>query len=300
MKVISAERMGMCFGVKDAIALARKIEEPQSVTILGQLVHNADVSQEMARRGFRRAREMGVCAVPQTPRVIITAHGASDRERQRLEASGKEIIDTTCPLVRRAHCAAIELQEDGYLVVVIGRAGHVEVRGIVGDLDAYEVVEHARDVKFYRASRIGIVGQTTTPPWLFDDLCDAIQRRNPGKQIRIVNTICRPTRERQEAVLDLLDQVEALIVVGGANSNNTHQLGMLAETRGVPWCRADSPADLNPEWLALFETIGLTAGTSTPDSVIRAVHNQLLMLGSGPDPQPVQVGAPVEHAAVTC
>ena len=299
MEVILADRMGMCFGVKDAIVRAREAEEPRSVTILGQLVHNGRVSHEMARRGFRRTPETGAHAVPETPRVLITAHGASDRERQRLAASGKEIIDTTCPLVWRAHRAAIELQEDGHFVVVIGRAGHVEVRGLVGDLDAYDVVEDAGDVKGYGTSRIGIISQTTTPPWLFDELCDAIRRRNPGKQIRVVNTICRPTRERQDAVLALLDQVEALIVVGGENSNNTRQLGALAETRGVPWCRVDSPADLDPGWLELFGTVGLTAGTSTPDSVIRAVHSELLAMASGPDPQVVPTGS-LGGQAVVC
>ncbi len=146
MKVIRAEVMGMCFGVRDALEVIDAIEEPGAVTIHGQLVHNEAVLDRLEARGFAMADEADRRALPATPVVLITAHGVSDRERARLAEAGKRLVDTTCPLVTRVHQAARTLQEQGYHVLVIGRRGHVEVRGIVEDLDGFDVVETVAEV----------------------------------------------------------------------------------------------------------------------------------------------------------
>src|SRR5262245_10327136 len=121
MQVILAEAMGLCFGVREALTMARNTHEPHSVTIRGELVHNERVLYQLDSRGFQRASEQQLEQLPETARVMITAHGISDRERARLEQAGKRLIDTTCPLVRRVHRAAQTLAEDGRFVVVIGR-----------------------------------------------------------------------------------------------------------------------------------------------------------------------------------
>lgn len=278
MEVIRAWSMGMCFGVRDALELIGDIERPESVTIYGELVHNEEVLVDLDRRGFVRAGEARGGALPATEAVMITAHGISDRERGRLESAGKELIDTTCPLVKRAHDAALRCQREGYFVVVIGKPDHVEVVGLVGDLDRCSIVPRAEDARVIDADRIAIVCQTTTPPLHADAVRDAIIAANPGKEVRFVNTICRPTRERQQAARELIEQVEALVVVGGSNSNNTRQLVRLAEERGIPAFHVRGPDDLDPASLARFRTVGLTAGTSTLEQTIEAVHEALVRL----------------------
>jgi 4-hydroxy-3-methylbut-2-enyl diphosphate reductase len=289
MRIIRAGAMGMCFGVKDALEIARATERPEAVTIHGELVHNPDVLRELTGRGFamsdRSDQSVGSDAsrLPATPRVMITAHGVSDRERARLAAAGKELIDTTCPLVRRAHEAARMLARSGYFVVVVGKAGHVEVRGLTGDLEPgrYEIVGRPEEARRYDAERLGIVFQTTTAPADAQRIVDAIRAANPGKEILTVMTICRPTLDRQAAARSLLGQVEALVVVGGRDSNNTRQLVALARAHGKPALHVQGPDDLDAAWFAPFETVGLTAGTSTPDDAIEAVQRRLLEIARG-------------------
>jgi len=276
MKIIRAEAMGMCFGVRDALGVTRRIADPASVTIHGELVHNPRVVRELSARGFTVLDETERRdATPATSRVMITAHGISERERKRLEERGHELIDTTCPLVRRAHAAACKLARMGCLVLVIGRRGHVEVEGLTGDLEQCEVVQSAAEVRAYDAPRLGIVCQTTTAPAVANQIVDRIKELNPDREIHLIATICRPTLDRQAAVRSLLGRVDALVVVGGRRSNNTRQLAGLAEAAGKPWLHVEGPDELQPEWFAAFETVGLTAGTSTPDDVIGAVHQRL-------------------------
>jgi 4-hydroxy-3-methylbut-2-enyl diphosphate reductase len=267
----------MCFGVRDALELVRRMEHPEEATIHGELVHNERIIDDLAARGFRQTAEKGRRELPLTPAVVITAHGVSDRERQRLLDAGKELIDTTCPLVRRVHLAARELERQGYFVLVIGRPGHVEVEGIVGDLAHCAVVPDESTVRRYDAAKIGIVCQTTTPPADAERISRAIARANEGKEVRFVDTVCQPTRDRQEALQELLDRVEALVVVGGRHSNNTRQLVGLAEARGLPAVHVQSAADLDRDWLGRFRVIGLTAGTSTPEEVIEEVYRSLVI-----------------------
>lgn len=283
MRILRADAMGMCFGVRDALALVRTLGRPDEVTIHGELVHNEAILADLATRGFHQTPESRRVELPVTSRVVITAHGVSDRERARLLAAGKELIDTTCPLVRRVHQAARELDAEGYFVVVLGRPGHAEVEGIVGDLRAYAVVPDEAAVQAYAAERIGIVCQSTTPPAVAERLRAAVAQHNSGKEVRYIDTICRPTRERQEAVADLVERVEALVVVGGRASNNTRQLAALAEARGVSVLHVTGPDELDREWLSQYSVIGLTAGTSTPDAVVEAVA---AALGCAPTPLP--------------
>ncbi len=276
MKIIRARAMGMCFGVKDALSTVMTMNHPERATVYGQLVHNGEVLKGIRARGFSMLEESDRTPAVSTPNVVITAHGLSDKERRPLEASGKTLIDTTCPLVSRVHQIARSLQEQGYFVIVVGRIDHVEVKGIVGDLERFAVVERPEDVLIYPADRIGVVCQTTTPPTLLDLLFETISRKNAGKEIRFIDTICGPTRERQEAVEDLLPRVQALVVVGGKNSNNTHQLQALGEKAGLPCFRVERASELRPEWFYGFDTVGLTAGTSTLDQTIDEVYTALM------------------------
>ncbi len=275
MQVVRAEAMGMCFGVRDALTLAHEIAEPKSTTIHGELVHNATVLADLEERGFAMTGEGSRTALPPTVAVMVTAHGISNRERDRLQGAGKSLIDTTCPLVRRVHDAAQRLEADGYFVVVAGRRGHVEVRGIVEDLAHHVVVESADEVEAWPYGKIGIISQSTAAAADVAAIRTAVIARHPAAQVRFIDTVCRPTKERQAALETLLDRVPAVIVVGGENSNNTRRLVERARARGVLAQHVQGPDDVDIDGLRGIDTVGLTAGTSTPDAVIDAVARLL-------------------------
>lgn len=270
----------MCFGVRDALRVTREVHDPSRVTIHGELVHNPRVARQLDEAGFRQSPEDDRGQVVGTPMVLITAHGVSNAERTRLAAANKAVIDTTCPLVRRAHDAAQELRAEGRHVLLIGKAGHVEVRGIVGDLDRCDVIGTVNDVGACDSRRLGIICQTTMPPDVVAAICTQIRRRNPLADIRVIDTVCRPTKLRQRAVLDLVRRVDVVVVVGGRNSNNTRWLVQVCRDHGTPAFHVESADDLDPGWFTDVRTVGLTAGTSTLDDTIDEVHRALERIGS--------------------
>lgn len=282
MNVKLADVLGMCFGVRDALEIIDRIDRPAEVTIHGELVHNEQVLRRLDRRGFRQADEKGRTSLPTTDAVLITAHGISKRERERLAAAGKTLIDSTCPLVARAHEAAHRLQSEGRHVVVVGRPGHVEVQGIVEDLTSFDLAPTPEHVRTYPQHRLGVMCQTTTPEPLAAAVLREIERLNPHADIRFIDTICLPTKEHQLALERLLDEVEAVVVVGGRNSNNTRQLVQRCRQRGVQAFHVQQAADLDPAWFAGIETVGLTAGTSTLEATIQEVHRTLLAMAPIP------------------
>jgi 4-hydroxy-3-methylbut-2-en-1-yl diphosphate reductase len=280
MQVIRAEAMGLCFGVRDALAAAEQVERPDRVTIHGELVHNETVLGRLRERGFRQADEACRDGLPATPLVMITAHGVSDAERRRLADAGLSLLDTTCPLVRRVHLAAQKLAAEGRFVLLIGRPGHVEVRGIVEDLAEVEVVDNVAAVRRYPHARLGVICQSTTSPHLADEILAAIDAANPAADIEFVDTICQPTRDRQTAVARMLPLVDAVVVVGGKNSNNTRELANLCRASGKPVYHVQSAGDLDRAWFTDCTAVGLTAGTSTLDETIDNVHRALAAIGS--------------------
>ncbi len=295
MRVLRAEVMGMCFGVRDALKIIDAVASrtdwqsvlpidavagPSDVTIHGELVHNEAVLTRLQERGFRMTSEANRGNMPVTSLVLITAHGVSEVERQRLEGAGKQLLDTTCPLVTRAHEAAKKLQDEGYHVLVIGRPGHVEVQGIIEDLHSFEVIQTPEQVRRYPHDRLGIMCQTTSTERNVQLIRAAVAAHNPHAEIRFIDTVCLPTKEHQKSVEKLLDQVDAMVVVGGRNSNNTRELAVRCRQRGIPTWHVQSATDLDPNWFVGFANVGLTAGTSTLDATIEEVHQALLRIGT--------------------
>jgi 4-hydroxy-3-methylbut-2-enyl diphosphate reductase len=275
----------MCFGVRDSLAVIAGIEEPGTVTIHGELVHNEIVQSQLAARGFAlRGEDERKRSLPETPTVLITAHGVSDRERKRLEAAGTQLVDTTCPLVARAHEAASALAAEGYHVLVIGRRGHVEVEGLTGDLAQFDVIESADEVRSYTHARLGIVCQTTATEREVASIRAAVAAHNPGASIKFVDTVCLPTKEHQRALERLLEKVDAVVVVGGRNSNNTRELASRCRERGKPVLHIQSAADLDPDWFRHFASVGLTAGTSTLAETVDEVYRALVWIATGASP----------------
>lgn len=276
MRILRAAHLGMCFGVRDAIELAERHGDTAPLTVLGDLVHNDAVLASLRAKGIASAKDP---AAVTTRTVMVTAHGTSERSLARTRALGLEVVDATCPLVRVAHRAVRALVRDGYHPVIIGQRGHVEVRGLTEDLDAFDVVLDEADVlALAPGPRLGVTAQTTQPIERVRRLVGCIQRRFAASDVRFIDTVCRPTKQRQTAAIDLARQADLVIVVGGASSNNTRQL---VETCGRYCARVhhvQTEADLWADWFRGAETIGLTAGTSTPDDMVDRVESRIRAL----------------------
>jgi 4-hydroxy-3-methylbut-2-en-1-yl diphosphate reductase len=276
MEIIRARHMGMCFGVRDAIAFAAEAADERPLTILGELVHNEMVLHDLRARGIRLEQELsGV----ETPAVMITAHGTSESRLAEAGARGLEVLDATCPLVRRSHRVLAELVRGGFHPVVVGKADHAEVRGLTGDLDAFDVVLDAADVMLLEPrERFGVVAQTTQPAARVQHLASLIRLRFPRAEVRLADTVCLPTKQRQDAAVELAQQSEVVVVIGGAGSNNTRELVATCGKHCARVHHVQGPDDLRTEWFDGVRTAGITAGTSTPDAVIDAVESRMRRL----------------------
>jgi 4-hydroxy-3-methylbut-2-enyl diphosphate reductase len=278
MRVLRAVHLGMCFGVRDAITLAVEHAGTGPLTILGDLVHNPTVLGRLQAQGIAVAQD---AADVTTPTVMVTAHGTSDRTLSRTRALGLTVVEATCPLVRVAHRAVAALVRDGYHVVIVGQRDHVEVRGLTGDLDRVDVVLEEADVlALDEHPRLGVAAQTTQPLDKVRKMVDLIRRRFPRSEVRFLDTVCKPTKDRQAAAIDVARQADVVIVVGGRSSNNTRELVKTCARYCARVHHVQSEADVQPEWFDGAEVVGLTAGTSTPDDVIDRVEAQMRAAGA--------------------
>lgn len=273
MKIIRAEHLGMCFGVRDAIALAVKTAQHEPLTILGDLVHNETVIAQLRERGIRFEQQP---ASVETPTVMITAHGASEKTKSRTRETGLNVIEATCPLVHVAHRSVAKLVREGFHPVIIGKRNHVEVRGLTEDLAEFDVVLNEEDVlQLQQRARFGIAAQTTQPIDKVRHLVGLIRRRFPQAEVRFVDTVCQPTKQRQNAAIELGQHCDVVVVIGGAHSNNTHELVKTCSRYCARVHHVQTAVDLRPEWFGGAATVGITAGTSTPDDIIDDVESRV-------------------------
>jgi 4-hydroxy-3-methylbut-2-enyl diphosphate reductase len=274
MKIIRAEHLGMCFGVKDAIALALGAAKQEPLTILGNLVHNETVLAELRAQGIRLAQQS---AGVDTRTVMVTAHGASERVINETRGRGLNVLEATCPLVQVAHRSLAKLVREGFHPVIIGKRDHVEVRGLTGDLDVFDVVLNEADVtKLCERPRFGIVAQTTQPIDRVRHLVRLVRERFPGSEVRFIDTVCQPTKQRQNAAVELAHKCDVIIVIGGAQSNNTRELVATCGRFCPQVHHVQGPDNLRAEWFNEADTVGVTAGTSTPDTLIGQVEQWLV------------------------
>ena len=273
MKIIRARHLGLCFGVRDAIALAHQEAARRPLTILGDLVHNETVLRGLRAAGVETAQNPEEI---RTGLVMITAHGASDRKRNDLQARGFEVVEATCPLVTHAHESLRRLVADGYYPIVVGQRGHVEVQGLTGDYDEFAVILDADDVcQLQERPRFGVVAQTTQPLARVRSLVELLQARFPRSEVRFVDTVCQPTKQRQLAAEEMARLADVVIVIGGASSNNTRELVATCRRLCARVHHVQNATDLNEGWFRVSDTIGLTAGTSTPDATVDEVERYL-------------------------
>ncbi|MGB1890006.1 MAG: 4-hydroxy-3-methylbut-2-enyl diphosphate reductase, partial [Akkermansiaceae bacterium] len=278
-----AKAMGSCFGVDDAVDMALEHEHAGDLTILGQLVHNPQTVQKLKEKGIQLVSSIDAMDEIKTKHVMITAHGASDQIKEKVLDKGFVLDDATCPLVQHVHRTIKRYVKKGFFPVVIGEEKHVEVRGIVGDLEEYLVVSDESDIDKLppeKRKRLGIVSQTTQNHARVGEVAKAIQEREDVEETQFMNTVCKPTRLRQEAVQELTDEVDIMIVVGGKNSSNTRKLKLLGDSKGISSYHIESPDELDIEWFKGKEHVGITAGTSTPFFVIDSVHEAIQKISS--------------------
>jgi 4-hydroxy-3-methylbut-2-en-1-yl diphosphate reductase len=284
MRILRAAHLGMCFGVRDAIALALTSADAGPLTILGDLVHNPTVLGALEAKGITVAHDI---AQVTTGTLMVTAHGASVRTIAGARARGLQVVEATCPLVHVAHRAVAALVRDGYHVVIIGQRDHVEVRGLTGDLDHFDVViDEAGVLMLDEHPRIGIAAQTTQPVERVRQLAAMIRRRFPRSDVRVVDTVCKPTKERQQAAVELARASDVVIVIGGATSNNTRELLRTCAGECSRVHHVQTEADLDPAWFWEARTVGITAGTSTPADVIDRVEARIRQISSRADAVP--------------
>jgi 4-hydroxy-3-methylbut-2-enyl diphosphate reductase len=278
MKILRAEHLGMCFGVRDAIKLALDTARREPLTVLGDLVHNETVLSELQNQGVRIEQKPADVA---TSTVMITAHGASERKLTETRGLGLNVLQATCPLVHVAHRAVAKLVADGFHPVIIGKRNHVEVRGLMEDLAEFDVVLNADEIKRLREKpRFGVAAQTTQPIERVRQLVRLLQETFPRSEVRFVDTVCQPTKQRQTAAIELAKQCDVVIVIGGANSNNTRELVQTCSQFCPRVHHVQTAEDLREEWFSAEGIVGITAGTSTPDIIIQGVEARLIELSS--------------------
>lgn len=281
MKIKKAERAGFCFGVKRALEITVKAaREGSGVYTLGPLIHNPQVIEKLRHEGVHTldiAEDIHKRFPPDVNTVIIRTHGISKELNEYLNSLGLRIIDATCPFVKKAQQYAKLLHEEGYQVLILGDAAHPEVAGIksYAGADALVVADPEDLVRLKK--RVGIVVQTTQP-------LDKLQRLLAKaitlcKELKVYNTICNSTAERLEETAEMAGSVELMLVIGGRNSANTTQLARLCESLGVRTYHIETADELRDEWFNGVESVGITAGASTPDWIIEDIINKLKKIG---------------------
>jgi len=277
MKIIRAKVLGFCFGVSRAVEMIEtELREHGPLYTLGAIVHNTHVVEALAKKGAKLVHSLD--EVPPKGTVAITAHGAGEEVYAEIRRRGLSLVDTTCPIVRRAQQTAAKLVDEGYFVVVYGEADHQEVRGILSWTRGKGIATLSSRVSIPAGEkRIGIIAQTTKKPELFSRFAQEITNRYTGKvqEIRIIDTTCPETGRRYQAGRELANDVDALIVVGSRTSANTRKLAETCRGTGTPTYHIEEAAEIDPSWLAGKERFGVTAGASTPDNVIEEVVKRL-------------------------
>ncbi len=277
MEIFLADKAGFCFGVKRAINTAFEAVGKTHVYCLGPLIHNPQEVERLRRAGVQTVEDYGSLKAGDT--LIIRSHGVPPRVLSQARDMGLTIIDLTCPFVGKAQRLAEALNAEGYQVVVVGEKKHPEVQSILGYAgENAVVVETAEDVEGVKLQgRIGVVAQTTQSYGNFSEIVLTLLRIS--KELKVFNTICSSTKERQDAARVLARQVDLMLVVGGRNSANTSRLVDLCRREGKPTYHIEVADEIRAEWLKGVTKIGVTAGASTPDWLVDGVIEKLKLTG---------------------
>jgi 4-hydroxy-3-methylbut-2-enyl diphosphate reductase len=284
MDVVLASPRGFCAGVDRAIAIVEqalaKFGAP--IYVRHEVVHNRYVVDELRAKGAVFVEELD--EVPPGATVIFSAHGVSKAVQAEAAARGLNVFDATCPLVTKVHVEIAKMREAGREIVMIGHAGHPEVEGTMGQCDGgVHLVESVADVGRLSVRDPSMLAYVTQTTLSVDDaaaVVEALKRRFPAIVGPKKDDICYATQNRQDAVKFMAPQVDVVIVVGSPNSSNSNRLREVAANRGVPSHMIDRADQLDPAWVANANRVGVTAGASAPEILVREVVERLRALGA--------------------
>ena len=282
MEVLKITPRGYCHGVVDAFRIAKRVREETAgpVHMLGMLVHNTHATDDLQKQGIdlvdQPDRFAGLKLIKEGT-VIFTAHGVSPQVKQRTAELGLNAVDATCSDVVRTHELVKDLAMKGYEVVYIGRKGHPEPEGVVGEAPGHVyLVQDPEDIEALdlKGDLIAVTCQTTLSVWDTEDLIGRVQARYPIAEVH--NEICRATQERQEAAVEAAKLVDLVIVVGSPRSSNSLRLVEVVKKLGnKPAYLVDNMEDLDPDWFKGSKKVGVTSGASTPTQLTRRVIEYL-------------------------
>lgn len=274
MKVIVAEKAGVCYGVRRALELvSAELRKGHKIATLGPLIHNPQAVKRLEAQGVKVVSDLKEL---DDGAVVMPSHGVPREVRLAVQEAGLRIVDATCPFVAKVHRVVKKLADSGYIVVVVGDPGHSEVKGIISAAGNNAVVISAvTEVDKYNLSgkKVGVVSQTTQTPEHFGAIVGKIAA--VAAEVVAHNTICYATHDRQSAARNLAPQVDAMFVVGGRNSANTNRLAEICRESGVPTYHIETADEIDEQAVKNYRVVGLTAGASTPDWVIEEVKARL-------------------------
>ncbi len=273
MDIVLAKSAGFCFGVKRATQMAFDASsQHERIHSLGPLIHSPQVVEQLEQQGVRVCKQ--VAEIPDGA-VVVRSHGITADEMQDIDEKQLEVIDATCPFVKKAQEYAEKLSADGYLVVLVGEADHPEVQGIFSYAKGEAVVvTSAEEVESLPSNRkIGIVAQTTQPFENLQEIVDACLVK--AKELRVYNTICDATTLRQREARQIAAEVDLMLVIGGFNSANTSRLARLCKEQQPETYHIETANQLQDAWFESKGRVGITAGASTPAWIIDEVLQRL-------------------------
>lgn len=272
MKITVVKTAGFCFGVKRAVDIAFEMadKKQQGTYTLGPIIHNPQVIERLKEKGVSPVEDI---TKPEIDTLIIRTHGIPLQIMNQVSEAGKNIIDATCPFVKKAQRDTKLLKEEGYQVIILGDKDHPEVQSlmsyagddvlVVGDSDPLPKIKR----------KVGIVVQTTQPVEALKKLFSKVVQL--ANEVKVYNTICNSTSLRLKETEEMAKKVDLVLVVGGKNSANTTQLAKLCQSLSVPTYHIETADELQPEWLKDIENAGITAGASTPDWIISEVEKRI-------------------------
>ena len=275
MKIKVANSAGFCFGVKRAVNMAFETAQKTrgQVYTLGPIIHNPQVVAQLEARGVKAIKSLSRI---KSGTVIIRSHGVHPKVLAGLRKRGVRIVDATCPFVTKAQKAAALLKQEGRQVVIVGEAKHPEVVALKGYAGSNSVVYNRNDFKVQK--KLGVLAQTTLSAVDFIDALMSFGRQ--ADDIHIINTICQATKVRQQDTMRLAKDSDVMIVVGGRNSANTSRLLELCRKVGRPAHHVETEKELRSHWFKNCTKVGVTAGASTPDGMVKKVVERIRELHS--------------------
>lgn len=278
MEIITAKRAGFCFGVKRAMDITVEMAEKNGAGVytLGPIIHNPQVIEKLEKEGIHPIKEDEIEG-REISALIIRTHGIPCQLYDNISARGFRIIDATCPFVKKAQRYAKLLKENGYQVVILGDINHPEVKGLMSYAgeDVLVVDEHS-DLPALK-SKVGVVVQTTQPVEALKKVLSRIV--DQAEEVKVYNTICNSTALRLKETEEMARKVDIMVVVGGKNSANTSQLAGLCRSLSVKTYHIETSGEIDPAWFEGINIVGITAGASTPEWIIKDVEKRIRDIG---------------------